>query len=110
MIVSVRLHNIEHVSAPGVQRKAMEITALSDVPKQMHCVPSRLLKGHLFITCRSRAPAVSNVVYANSKKTDIKKQGLESIKNPIIKQNLMGVSSSMEKKGWTDPSGRKGKV
>ena len=60
--------------------------------------------------CRTRAPAVSNVVYANSKKTDIKKQGLESIKNPIIKQNLMGVSSSMEKKGWTDPSGRKGKV
>ena len=49
-------------------------------------------------------------MFANSKKTDIKKQGLESIKNPIVKQNLMGVSSSMNKKGWTDPSGRKGKV
>ena len=60
--------------------------------------------------CRSRAPAARNVVVASSKKTDIKKQGLESIKNPIVKQNLMGVSSSMNKKGWTDPSGRKGKV
>ena len=47
---------------------------------------------------------------ANSKKTDLKKQGLESIKNAVVKQNLMGVSKSMDKKGWTDPSGRKGKV
>lgn len=69
-----------------------------------------MLKDLSSAVCRSRAPAVSNVVYANSKKTDIKKQGLESIKNPIIKQNLMGVSASMDKKGWTDPSGRKGKV
>jgi len=60
--------------------------------------------------CRSRAPATRNVVQANSKKTDIKKQGLESIKNAVVKQNLMGVSASMNKKGWTDPSGRKGKV
>ena len=57
---------------------------------------------------RTRRHAMSCT--ANSKKTDIKKQGLESIKNPIVKQNLMGVSSSMNKKGWTDPSGRKGKV
>ncbi|CAK0785329.1 hypothetical protein CVIRNUC_008536 [Coccomyxa viridis] len=58
---------------------------------------------------RSRAPAIRNVVVANSKKTDLKKQGLESIKNAVVKQNLMGVSKSMDKKGWTDPSGRKGK-
>lgn len=59
---------------------------------------------------RSRAPAARNVVVASSKKTDIKKQGLESIKNAVVKKNLMGVSDSMNKKGWTDPSGRKGKV
>ena len=59
---------------------------------------------------RSRAPALRNVVVASSKKTDLKKQGLESIKNAVVKQNLMGVSKSMDKKGWTDPSGRKGKV
>ena len=59
---------------------------------------------------RSRAPAVRNVVVASGKKTDLKKQGLESIKNAVVKQNLMGVSKSMDKKGWTDPSGRKGKV
>ena len=59
---------------------------------------------------RSRAPAARNVVVASSKKTDLKKQGLESIKNAVVKQNLMGVSKSMDKKGWTDPSGRKGKV
>ena len=59
---------------------------------------------------RSRAPALRYVVVASSKKTDLKKQGLESIKNAVLKQNLMCVSKSMDKKGWTDPSGRKGKV
>ena len=62
------------------------------------------------ILFRSRAPAARNVVVASGKKTDLKKQGLESIKNAVVKQNLMGVSKSMDKKGWTDPSGRKGKV
>lgn len=59
---------------------------------------------------RSRAPAARNVVVASGKKIDIKKQGLESIKNAVVKKNLMGVSDAMNKKGWTDPSGRKGKV
>jgi hypothetical protein len=59
---------------------------------------------------RSRAPAARNVVVASGKKTDLKKQGLESIKNAVVKKNLQGVSDSMNKKGWTDPSGRKGKV
>ena len=50
------------------------------------------------------------MVTANSKKTDIRKQGLESIKDDVVKANLMGVSRKMDKKGWTDAQGRKGKV
>lgn len=45
-----------------------------------------------------------------AKKIDINKQGLNNIKNPIVKKNLMGVSDSMKKKDWTDSQGRKGKV
>lgn len=47
---------------------------------------------------------------ANSKKTDIKKQGLESIKDPVVKANLMGISRKMQDKNWVDSQGRKGKV
>ncbi|EIE27762.1 photosystem II protein PsbR, partial [Coccomyxa subellipsoidea C-169] len=42
-------------------------------------------------------------------KTDIKKQGLESIKDPVVKANLMGISRKMSDKNWTDSQGRKGK-
>lgn len=47
---------------------------------------------------------------ANSKKIDIKKQGLESIKDPVVKANLQGISRKMQDKNWTDSQGRKGKV
>jgi hypothetical protein len=47
---------------------------------------------------------------ANSKKIDIKKQGLESIKDPVVKANLMGISRKMQDKNWVDSQGRKGKV
>jgi photosystem II protein len=43
-------------------------------------------------------------------KTDITKVGLNSIENDTVKQNLMGKSRYMEKKGWVDSQGRKGKV
>ena len=36
--------------------------------------------------------------------------GLESIEDPTIQQNLKGRSRFMNKKGWVDPQGRKGKV
>lgn len=42
-------------------------------------------------------------------KTDITKVGLNSIENPTVKNNLMGRSTAMRKKGWTDAQGRKGK-
>jgi hypothetical protein len=80
----------------------MVIMLMHMVGKSSECLFSVLL--------RSRAPAARNVVVASGKKTDLKKQGLESIKNAVVKKNLMGVSESMNKKGWTDPSGRKGKV
>eukprot|EP01026_Neomeris_dumetosa_P008860 TRINITY_DN1288_c0_g1_i10.p2 TRINITY_DN1288_c0_g1~~TRINITY_DN1288_c0_g1_i10.p2 ORF type:complete len:148 (+),score=16.24 TRINITY_DN1288_c0_g1_i10:119-562(+) len=47
-------------------------------------------------------------VMASSNKTDIKKQGLESINNNVVQNNLKGQSRFMEKKDWIDSSGRKG--
>lgn len=43
-------------------------------------------------------------------KTDIKKQGLNSVPDGVVKNNLMGVAPQMQKKGWVDAQGRKGKV
>lgn len=44
------------------------------------------------------------------KKIDPKKSGLSGVKNDVVRANLMGVSEKMNKKGWTDSQGRKGKV
>ena len=41
---------------------------------------------------------------------DPKKSGLSGVKNDVVRANLMGVSEKMNKKGWTDAQGRKGKV
>jgi photosystem II protein len=46
---------------------------------------------------------------ASSGKTDLKKQGLNSIEDDVVKMNLMGKSRFMDKKGWVDAQGRKGK-
>ena len=59
--------------------------------------------------CRARTNANTAVV-ASSKKVDIKKQGLATVKDKIVQANLMGISEKMNKKGWTDSQGRKGKV
>lgn len=50
------------------------------------------------------------MVVASSKKTDLRKQGLESIKDPVIQNNLKGTSRKMQDKNWVDSQGRKGKV
>lgn len=39
---------------------------------------------------------------------DLKKQGLDRVKNKVVKNNIMGISDKMEKKDWIDSSGRKG--
>jgi len=48
-------------------------------------------------------------IVASSKKVDINKQGLNSVKNDVVKANLMGISRKMKDKNWTDSQGRKGK-
>ena len=54
---------------------------------------------------------MNTTVVANAKKPiDIAKQGLNSVKNNVVKKNLQGVSESMSKKGWKDSQGRSGKV
>ncbi len=50
------------------------------------------------------------VVASGGGKIDINKQGLNSIDDEVVKQNLMGRSRFMGKKDWVDAQGRKGKV
>ena len=65
----------------------------------------------IFVVFCSNRQAVNTQIMANKgKKTDIGKQGLSSIKNAVVKNNLMGISSVMDKKGWVDSQGNKGKV
>eukprot|EP00798_Chlamydomonas_sp_ICE-L_P005887 gene5887-33458_t len=47
-------------------------------------------------------------VMNSSGKTDIKKQGLESLPEGTVKENLKGRSRFMKDKNWRDPQGRKG--
>ncbi|KAI8471951.1 MAG: photosystem II 10 kDa polypeptide PsbR-domain-containing protein [Monoraphidium minutum] len=42
-------------------------------------------------------------------KTNLKEVGLNSVENDTVRNNLMGKSRFMEKKGWVDSQGRKGK-
>ena len=57
-----------------------------------------------------RAPRKSlQVVASGGGKIDITKQGLNSIDDPTVQQNLMGRSRYMGKKDWVDAQGRKGK-
>eukprot|EP00199_Chlamydomonas_sp_CCMP681_P004579 CAMPEP_0119103368 /NCGR_PEP_ID=MMETSP1180-20130426/1806_1 /TAXON_ID=3052 ORGANISM="Chlamydomonas cf sp, Strain CCMP681" /NCGR_SAMPLE_ID=MMETSP1180 /ASSEMBLY_ACC=CAM_ASM_000741 /LENGTH=143 /DNA_ID=CAMNT_0007087843 /DNA_START=83 /DNA_END=514 /DNA_ORIENTATION=- len=56
----------------------------------------------------SRQTTVKPVASAHGK-IDIKKQGLNTIEDETVKNNLMGRSRFMGKKGWVDPQGRKGK-
>ena len=44
---------------------------------------------------RSPARGQSVIVASGAKKVDINKQGLNSVKNDIVKKNLMGVSTTM---------------
>ncbi|KIY94329.1 Photosystem II polypeptide Flags: Precursor [Monoraphidium neglectum] len=53
-----------------------------------------------------------NLVVANNakiEKTNIKEVGLNSIGDKTVQNNLMGKSRYMDKKGWVDAQGRKGK-
>jgi len=51
----------------------------------------------------------SVVAKSGGGKVDLSKVGLNSIENETVKNNLMGKSRYMDKKGWVDSQGRKGK-
>lgn len=61
------------------------------------------------VICRSSRRSLV-VVASGGGKVDITKVGLNSIEEGVVKQNLMGKSRYMSKKGWVDAQGRKGKV
>ncbi|KAK9837710.1 hypothetical protein WJX74_003559 [Apatococcus lobatus] len=66
------------------------------------------------VSLKTQAPRtrvnVSRVCVASSgKKTDMSKQGISGVVNDVVRNNLSGISKKMEKKGWTDSSGRSGK-
>lgn len=75
----------------------------------MSCLSACLIDCVCLMRCRTRK-TVNTVVVASSKKVDIGKQGLNSVKNETVRKNLQGVSENMNKKGWVDSQGRKGKV
>lgn len=60
----------------------------------------------MFATVTSARSSV--ITRSSGGKIDIKKQGLNSVGNDVVKRNLMGVSDKMKDKNWTDSSGRKG--
>lgn len=54
------------------------------------------------------APRV--IVASGGKKVDIKNSGTAGIANQVVRNNIQGISRVMEKKGWVDSQGQKGKV
>jgi hypothetical protein len=69
---------------------------------------SQIAHSFVHFSCRSSRRTVRPV--ASSGKIDIKKQGMNSVPEGTIKQNLMGRSRFMKDKDWKDSQGRKGKV
>ena len=57
-------------------------------------------------TCTRRSLVIAN--NKNPKKIDLKKQGLESVSDKAVQNNLKGVSDNMKDKNWRDASGRPG--
>ncbi|KAG2438493.1 hypothetical protein HXX76_005044 [Chlamydomonas incerta] len=66
-------------------------------------------KGLAPLRPRVSSRRVVKPVASGGGKIDITKVGLNSIEDPVVKQNLMGKSRFMNKKDWKDASGRKGK-
>merc|ERR1712224_320268 len=60
-----------------------------------------------FIGSVERAQVHKSVVYGSGKKNSPK--GVYSVEDETVRNNLMGVSRYMDKKGWVDAQGRKGK-
>eukprot|EP01024_Parvocaulis_polyphysoides_P009732 TRINITY_DN1312_c0_g1_i6.p3 TRINITY_DN1312_c0_g1~~TRINITY_DN1312_c0_g1_i6.p3 ORF type:complete len:143 (+),score=27.61 TRINITY_DN1312_c0_g1_i6:169-597(+) len=60
------------------------------------------------LSVKSRTRVSKVIVASGAKKIDIKKQGVESVKDETVQRNLKGQSKFMDKKDWVDSSGRKG--
>jgi len=62
-------------------------------------------------SCRPVRKALACMATKSSKHQaiDIRNSGLESIADPVVQNNLKGRSRFMDKKGWKDAAGRKGK-
>lgn len=56
---------------------------------------------------RASRPGASVVVASGGKK--ITPKGLSSVKDDVVRNNLMGTSRKMKDKNWVDSQGRKGK-
>ncbi|GAX76161.1 hypothetical protein CEUSTIGMA_g3605.t1 [Chlamydomonas eustigma] len=74
----------------------------------MSVISQKSISSRISLPSRSSRTNVCRPV-ASSGKIDIKKQGLESIEDPTIQNNLKGRSRFMKSKTWTDSQGRKGK-
>jgi len=67
-----------------------------------------LLRSQVHGVCLGK-PRRSVIAKSGGGKTDLSKVGLNAIEDEVVKANLMGKSRYMEKKGWVDAQGRKGK-
>ena len=52
----------------------------------------------------------TTIVASKGAKVDLNKSGTSGIVNTTVRNNIQGVSKAMEKKGWLDSQGQKGKV
>ncbi|KAK9813781.1 hypothetical protein WJX73_009736 [Symbiochloris irregularis] len=57
----------------------------------------------------TRSVLSTKIVASGGKKVDVKNSGTASIVNDVVRNNIQGISRKMEKKGWLDSQGRKGK-
>lgn len=99
-------HHIAHCNANTVntRRSARQYKSIFDTSLLIvHQSPQH--SGTMFATTSARSSVITR---SSGGKVDIKKQGLNSIGNDVVRKNLMGVSEKMKDKNWVDSSGRKG--
>lgn len=100
------------VPAPGHKwRKGWRGSSQTQIWDPWTLLPPHLTR-HVLCINACRPARRSLVVMNNAKipKTDISKQGLNTIEDDVIRNNLMGRSRVMKTKEWRDASGQKGKV
>lgn len=71
--------------------------------------PLSTIKTFLYLLFFQRTRPSLQIVNSG-KKVDISKQGLNSVDDDVVRNNLQGTSRYMKNKEWVDAQGRKGKV